>query len=522
MADFLATLPTPSISRYNCRAPNNSTSGPSLPIKLIISTAQSCARASYAPTSSNCTIPFLGLRTTLLPRFCSTTTTIAVVNHNSTESFPNGRIMLSSLFQQLGFRERDVEALLNCNPALTLTPFDSIQSRARSLQALGLSHLALSRLILKRPEVLTAPEIDSLLHFFLRNDDLDIRGKIEPAKIERLLNATEPTFFLGFEDKIRLLLHHGIPQEKLVHVLNKANVTKALCLKSVDEIGRTLAFLNRFGGVDLILKRPSILNYDLDSQLIPRITFLLELSGRNEDATATVLRKLPFLVAYSLDHLSDHVEFLKSFAGLTESEIFRIVAVYPNLFSASRKRKLHPRIDFLKKCGLSSQDICRFLIKAPLFIGLSFEENLACKLVFLVKIGYENRTRELAMAMGAVTRTSCKNLQEVIGVFLNYGLTCEDILEMSKKHPQILQYNHESLEEKLDYLIEDMGREVGELLAFPAFLGYKLDGRIKHRYEMKKSSLGEGMSLNKLLSVSAARFSTKNKIQTISLIDDMK
>ncbi|CAI9762521.1 unnamed protein product [Fraxinus pennsylvanica] len=126
--------------------------------------------------------------------------------------------------------------------------------------------------------------------------------------------------------------------------------------------------------------------------------------------------------------------------------------------SASRKRKLHPRIDFLMQCGLNSQDICKFLTKAPLFSSLSFEENLACKLVFLVKYGYENRTRELAMAMGAVTRTSY-------------------ILEMSKKHPQVLQYNHVSLEEKMDYLIEEMGREVRELLSFPAFLGYKLDAR---------------------------------------------
>lgn len=384
-----------------------------------------------------------------------------------------------------------------------------------------MSPLALSRFISKRPELLTAPEVDSLICFLLRSDDLDLRGKIEPAQIGRLLNATEPRFFLGFEGKVRLLLQHGIPQEKLVHVLNNANLTKAFCLKSVEEIDRLFTFLSRFGGVDIILKRPATLNYNLDSQLIPRIGFLLELSGGDVEAAATVLRKLPFLVAYSVDHLSDHVEFLKSFAGLTENEIFRIVLVYPNLFSASRKRKLHPRIDFLKQCGLSSHDIFRFLIKAPLFISLSFEENLAYKLVFLVKIGYQNRTKELAVAMGAVTRTSCKNLQEVIGVFLNYGLSFEDILEMSKKHPQILQYNNESLEEKLNYLTEEMGREVGELLSFPAFLGYKLDGRIKHRYEVKKKTLGEGMSLNKLLAISAARFSTKNKKQTVTLIDEL-
>ncbi|KAL5710481.1 Transcription termination factor mterf8 [Ranunculus cassubicifolius] len=67
----------------------------------------------------------------------------------------------------------------------------------------------------------------------------------------------------------------------------------------------------------------------------------------------------------------------------------------------------------------------------------------------------------------------------------------------------------------MEYLIEDIGRDIGELLAFPAFLGYKLDDRIKHRYELKKEITGEGMSLNKLLSVSTERFSKKNKAKKV-------
>lgn len=388
----------------------------------------------------------------------------------------------------------------------------------QSLQDLGVKGAALSRLVSKRPDVLTAEEVDEFIGFLLRNDDLNLRGNIEASQIERLLYSTEPGFLVGFEDKVRLLLRHGIPQEKLPLVLNKANLTKALCLKSVHEIERMFVFLNRVGGVDIILRRPAILNYDLDSKLIPRIDFLYDLSGRDKVATATLLRKLPFLVAYSIEHLRDHVEFLKSFAGLSEAEIFRIALIYPNLFSASRKRKLHPRIEFLKKCGLNSQDIFKLLTKAPLFISLSFEENLAHKLAFLFKLGYKDRTKELATAMGAVTRTSCRNMQEAIGIFLEYGLSCENILEMSLKHPQVLQYNHESLKEKLNYLVEDMGREVGELLSFPAFLGYKLDSRIKHRYEAKKNIRGERLSLNKLLAVSTERFSKKSNKETAEMV----
>ncbi|KAL3651259.1 hypothetical protein CASFOL_004261 [Castilleja foliolosa] len=429
----------------------------------------------------------------------------------STTAFTDSSILLFPLFQEIGLNDKETESIINNNASLRITPFESIRTRIQFLQSAGVNSLILSKLIVKQPHILTSEEIDALLSFIFDDNGLGLKGKINPSQIERLLNTTEPVFLTGFEKKVRLLLQFGIPNEKLVHVLNNVNLTKSLCLKPFEEIERMLAFLQRFGGVDLILRRPAVLNYDLETQLIPRIGFLFELSGGDEKSTAVVLRKFPFIMAYTIDHLNDHVEFLKSYAGLSYDEIFRIVLVYPSLFSASRKRKLQPRIDFLKQCGLTSNDIFKFLIKAPLFLSLSFEENLANKLVLLVKIGYEDKTRELALAMGAVTRCSCKNLQEVIGVFLNHGLTCEDILDMSKKHPQVLQYNYKSLEEKMDYLIGEMGREVGELLSFPAFLGYKLDGRIKHRFEEKRKDLGEGMSINKLLSVSAARFSSKSK-----------
>ncbi|KAL8519626.1 hypothetical protein ACS0TY_010527 [Phlomoides rotata] len=431
--------------------------------------------------------------------------------HSTPVLINSGSIMLYPLFQELGFNEKDTEAILDANAALRVTPFESIRGRIRLLQSSGLNGLYLSRLIGKRPDILTAEEIDGLLSFILNDTDLELKGKINPTQIERLLNTTDPRFLAGFERKVRLLLQYGITNDKLVRVLDTVNLTKAFCLKPLEELERMLAFLHRYGGVDLIIRRPAVLNYDLDTQLIPRIGYIFELSGGDEAATTTVLHKFPFVLAYTVEHLKDHVEFLNSYAGLSYEEIFRIVLVYPGLFSASRKRKLHPRITFLQQCGLSCNDIFRFLIKAPLFLSLSFDDNLANKLVILVKIGYQNRTKELAMAMGAVTRCSCKNLQAVIGVFLNYGLTCEDILDMSKKHPQVLQYNHESLEEKLDYLIEEMGREVGELLSFPAFLGYKLDGRIKHRFEERRKTSGDGMSINKLLSVSVATFSTRNK-----------
>lgn len=420
---------------------------------------------------------------------------------------------LFSLFQAVGIDEKEAQVLLEKNPALALTSLDSLRTRIESFNAVGLDGLVLSHLITKCPNLLTAEEIDPFLSFVRH----DLETKIEPGQLKRLFRAADVRFLVGFDQKVSLLLRRGVPSEKIVDVLNKVNLYKALCLKSVEEIDRTITYLNRFGGIELIVRRPSLLNYDLETQLAPRIEFLTEVSGGDENATGTLLGKLPAILSYTVDHTKGHVELLRSLAGLSDEQIFKILLVFPNVVSASRERKMRPRIEFLKQCGLSSNDIYKFLTKAPLFLGLSFEDNLAYKLAFLVKIGYKYRTRDMAAAMGSATRTSSDNLQRVIELFLSYGFSCADIVVMSRRHPQILQYSHSALEKKMEYLINEMGREIGELLAFPAFLGYKLDDRIKARYEVKRKILGDGLSLNKLLTVSSESFSTKTPAYVIDL-----
>ncbi|KAI6668611.1 hypothetical protein NL676_010843 [Syzygium grande] len=159
---------------------------------------------------------------------------------------------------------------------------DAHRSRVASLKAVGISGLELCHLVAKCPSVSAADEIDPSVQFV--RDDLD--GKVDPTQLKCLFMSTEPRFLVGFEDKVNLLIDGGIPREKIVHVLNNVNLTKALSLKPFEEIERLVNFLSRYGdGVDLIVRHPPILNFHMDGQLIPRVEFLLELSGGDEDAT---------------------------------------------------------------------------------------------------------------------------------------------------------------------------------------------------------------------------------------------
>ncbi|XP_073008399.1 transcription termination factor MTERF8, chloroplastic [Typha latifolia] len=418
----------------------------------------------------------------------------------NTTSIPPLELLLN---RELNLDEREAEAFTQKLPRLDVSSQESLLRRIKTLQSTGLAAVSLRRVVLRRLDLLASWEIDPFLEFVQE----DLAG-LKPAKIERLLLSASVQTLSCFASRVTLLLDHEVPRERLVHVVNNVDVRKVFVEMPVRQLEELILYLKRFGWPEIIVRRPSLLNLDLESQLIPRVEFLIDLSNGNEEATAALIRKLPAILSYTVEHFKSHLEFWTS-VGLTGEELFKIAAVYPNVFSVSKERKLKPRVEFLKQCGLDAEDVFKFLVKAPLFLSLSFLENLSKKLAFLVKIGYKHRTKDLAFAVGATTRTSCENMQMVVVLFFSFGLSCEDVLSMSKKHPQVLQYNHESLRKKMEFLIEGMDREVGELLMFPAFLGYNLDKRIKYRYEMKKDIRGKGMSLNKLLSVSSDRFYLK-------------
>ncbi|PKU66006.1 transcription termination factor MTERF8, chloroplastic [Dendrobium catenatum] len=461
------------------------------------------------PSPSFCHSYYLSVHSPI-PRLPSSALSLNSHGHLTARCLPRTALtdaaFTLSIFKKLSLDQNEVDALLQRHPEIesaAIASPDSLRLRIDILLSIGLSNSALWRTIIKRPDILTSPEAGLFLNF-VHEDSVELL----PTKLERLLIRTDPALFPGLVMRTKLLLNHGFPHEKLGHLLNVVDIKRAFCERTIEDIEEVILFLQRYGWPDIIVRRPKLLNLDLHNQLIPRAQFFADLAGGDEESSAILIRKLPAVLAYTVEHLQSHLEFWRS-VGLSGEQVFKIALVYPNIFSVSRERKLTSRIEFLEQCGLNAEDIFKFLVKAPLFVSLSFEDNLAKKLVFLVKLGYVYRTREMALAVGAATRTSSENMQKVIGLFFSHGFSCEDVLAMSRKHPQVLQYNCESLEKKMEFLINDMQRDVGELLNFPAFLGYKLDDRIKYRYEIQMANKGKGSSIIHLLSVSDESFYVK-------------
>ncbi|URE04038.1 mTERF [Musa troglodytarum] len=296
----------------------------------------------------------------------------------------------SNVSPLLHLDEKEAEALFLQHPELELAPPESLRSRVLALQSVGIDD---SRSAVSWPgEILLAPELGPFLEF--ARDEL--KG-LKPAKLERLLTTTHPKFLTGIAARVTRLMEHGVPGEKLGHLLNH-----------LAGLGRPSADDSESGP-----SRPAD----------PRVEFLAELGAETRQPPRPSPNCLPSYPTPSSTSVPSGVLEIR---GSLRRGIFKIALVYPNIFSVSKESWGLGSRQPLQEADLPGED----RIQAP-DAGAG--------------VGGGRRP-------GRAART-CR----VLGLFFSHGLSCDDVLGMSKKHPQVLQYNHASLEKKMEFLIGYMG-----------------------------------------------------------------
>lgn len=106
------------------------------------------------------------------------------------------------------------------------------------------------------------------------------------------------------------------------------------------------------------------------------------------------------------------------------------------------------------------------------------------KLEFLHAIGFG----ENALTIKVLTdlHGTSSELQERVDCLLRYGIVFSKLCSMIRMMPKILSQKPEILQQKLNYLCEDMKSSLQYLDIFPSFLCFNLENRIKprHRFHM--------------------------------------
>ncbi|XP_054795097.1 transcription termination factor MTEF18, mitochondrial-like [Prosopis cineraria] len=131
------------------------------------------------------------------------------------------------------------------------------------------------------------------------------------------------------------------------------------------------------------------------------------------------------------------------------------------------------------------------------------------KTEFLLSLGYDKDSKEMEEAF-KVFRGKGAELQERFDCIVRAGLDPQDVQEMVKISPQILNLRATAINRKIDYLVNELGYPISSLVNFPSFLNYRTD-RAQLRVSLYKWLVEQGcadpnLSLSTVVSTSEEVF----------------
>ncbi|ERN11309.1 transcription termination factor MTERF8, chloroplastic [Amborella trichopoda] len=405
--------------------------------------------------------------------------------------------------ENIGLTRRSVKLLIKSNPELSTLSLSLFTSTIRTLETLGITGSRLVRLIKKHPTSLFELELDTSLSPALTLPGFDLH------KLSLILFTSNPRSIHSIKAKISLLSKHKISETDISGIINRINL-RLFLEKSLLDLEMVLVFLHSLDGEHKhVLRHPSLLLLDLKTDLEPRISYFRSLVP-DSGALSHLLWRFPVKKWFTVDYLNARISFFRSI-GFSDEDIRAVLRSYPQVFTLSIDRNIKPKVEFLQKCGLNDGQIVKTLTVHPSFLGLSFDGNLDKKAKFLTEIGFRPWSVTFARVLTVATRIGYRELTWTVEMLRKNGFTCDDIVEMCERQPHVLKYTWKCLGPKVDYLVGEMGYKVGEVVRFPAYLGYSLEDRIRPRHEamqwlISRGLIKEGYSINHLLTISNRDF----------------
>ncbi|KAL9260674.1 Transcription termination factor MTEF18, mitochondrial-like protein [Drosera capensis] len=242
------------------------------------------------------------------------------------------------------------------------------------------------------------------------------------------------------------------------------------------------------------------------------VVFLFKL-GTMKHGVYSIILQLPQLrvgkVFGNLRHIFDFLVEIE----MKSDEIGEIIRVHaPSLGSCPLKKTS----TILQYLATGKRRLCEVIREEPLqlknwIIGAKMrrlpntgeeEQSRLDKIKFLKKVGFPVDSPEISKAL-KVFRGKGLEIQERFDCLVNTGLNQEDVINMIKMCPQILNLTLPALKAKIDYLVNDLGYPVTSLESFPAFISYN-KSRVELRLSMYKwlveqKAANPGLSLSTIV-----------------------
>ncbi|XP_042478826.1 transcription termination factor MTERF2, chloroplastic-like isoform X2 [Macadamia integrifolia] len=297
------------------------------------------------------------------------------------------------------------------------------------------------------------------------------------------------------------LIRQKIEWLKTIHVKSEflgATFAKAggnILQRSTQELDEIVCYLESNGVRrewmgSVVSRCPPLLGYTMD-EVKSRVNFYLDM-GMDEKDFGTMVFDFPKALGFfTLEDMNSKVQYLREF-GFSNEDIGRLLAFKPHLMGCSIEERWKPLVKYLYYLGVRRDGMRRILTLKPLVFCVDLETTIAPKVRFFLDIGVRKEAigSMLVKFPPLLTYSLYKKIRPVV-IFLiaKAGVTKGEIGKVIALGPELLGCSvvnklEINVKPKYSYLRRTMVRPLQDLIEFPRFFSYSLDGRIIPRHKV--------------------------------------
>eukprot|EP00873_Tetraselmis_striata_P023974 jgi/Tetstr1/444238/TSEL_032131.t1 len=222
------------------------------------------------------------------------------------------------------------------------------------------------------------------------------------------------------------------------------------------------------------------------------VACLEEEVGLSRPQVTAALTRDPSLVDMQLPSLARKtIQYLKEELGLTDHQIQRMAITSPAFLRLGPAVR-GPAEWLSSNLGCSPADLERVLIRSPVVLCHPMA-RLQRMLDFLLNdmgCSFEDARRIVLAQPHLFSYSTQRNLAPKIAYFKSLGIVHGDAVRIFKECPQVVGASLAAIQAKVSYLAEEWGLSPLELVVYPPFLSYSLEGRIRPRHRYAVHALG--------------------------------
>ncbi|KAK4746590.1 hypothetical protein SAY87_025627 [Trapa incisa] len=289
------------------------------------------------------------------------------------------------------------------------------------------------------------------------------------------------------DEIVEYLESNGVRREWMGYVMSRS--PQLLCY-SMEEIKSRAAFYLDMGMEKkdfgtMVFDYPKALSYYTLEEMNQKVNYLREF-GLSTECVSKLLAFKPLLMARSIeDQWKPLVKYLY-YLGIDRDGMRRMLVIKPMVFCIDLETVIVPKVRFFQDIGIRNDGIGNMLAKFPPLLTYSLYKKIRPVVVFLMtKAGVSKRDIAKVIASGPEL-LGCSIVHKLdvnVKYFLSLGIRLPQLGEMIADFPMLLRYNVELLRQKYRYLRRVMVRPLQDVIEFPRFFSYSLEGRIIPRHK---------------------------------------